>query len=58
MPAKSLSFRVIWFDKVAITSVKAELMPNLFIFFEAIVKRRLLQDDQGLYRIRNLRLLI
>ena len=54
MPAKSLSFRVIWFDKVAITSVKAELMPKIFLFFEAIVKRRLLQDDQGLYRIRNL----
>ena len=53
MPAKSLSFRVIWLDKVAIISVKAELMPNIF-FFEAIVKRRLLQDDQGLYRIRNL----
>ena len=53
MPAKSLSLRAIWFDKVAITSVKAELMPNIF-FFEAIVKRRLLQDDQGLYRIRNL----
>jgi len=52
VPAKSLSFHAIWFDKVAIISVKAELMPNIFFFFEAIVKRRLLQDDQGLYTIR------